>query len=59
MKQFKKKSNKQSHLVELLEDGNVFNSTSTYTTLQTKELEDLKNSLEIERKATTTPASIA
>lgn len=54
-----KKTKQQSHLFELLEDGNIFNSTSTYTTLQTKELEDVKNLLEIERKATTTPASIA
>lgn len=47
VKQFKK-TKQQSHLFELLEDGNIFNSTSTYATLQTKELEDLKNSLEIE-----------
>lgn len=58
VKQFQK-TKQQSHLFELLEDGNIFNSTSTYTTLQTKELEDPKNSLEIERKATTTLASIA
>lgn len=54
-----RKPNKQIHLFELLEDDNIFNSISTYTTLQTKELEDLKNSLEIERKATTTPAGVA
>lgn len=54
-----RKPNNKSHLFELLEDGNIVNSTITYTTLQTKELEDLKNSLEIERKATTTLASIA